>query len=313
MACEDPVLAYYETWADSYDDTGDNNHNDGDGVVNDASLSDSTARDDATHKEQPVEQPQRQDTYICVARVAAAITARLQQRISCNNEWMQGTQKLRVLDLGVGTGLASVALVAALSPLLPAGMVPTDVIELWGADLSPAMLRVCAPKLKFHQLLVADLNTNLYDPVLYPSSPLAHNDQHHLFDVVLSVGTTEFVHDLGAFFRQVAHFLRKDEGIFGGTFPANRVSLYPELTAVDVPTLLNLAKTSGGLTTIQVEQYAGWSVTSPLASTEGTVESSLAPTFTPTPLQARQQETVHYLQLIGASSSSVTFSPSPCL
>ena len=140
---------------------------------------------------------------------------------------------LKILDLGVGTGLASRPLFSALStPRLRVArsstegesrvVVPEGTIipEIWGVDLSPNMLKVSSV-LPFAHLIAADLNTSLSNPLENPGSPLAVPGSQGYFDCALSVGTLEFVRDHAFFLAQVRGFLRVG-GLFCGTFPSNK-------------------------------------------------------------------------------------------
>lgn len=200
------------------------------------------------------------------------------------------SQPLRVLDLGVGTGLASRPLFAALStpPLrVPrrggsgadgkgAVCVPPGTVlpEIWGVDLSPGMLRVSSV-LPFAHLVAADLNTPLWDASLHPRSPLARPAALAYFDMCVCVGTTEFVRDHAAFLGQVRAFLRPG-GLFCGTFPSTRSQTYPGMSCVDDEELLRRwvesderdsddcgkrqGPAQGRMVVLEVQRYRGWSV-----------------------------------------------------
>ena len=176
---------------------------------------------------------------------------------------------LKILDLGVGTGLASRPLFANLSsPLLvvprrsAAGEeklhIPDGCIipEIWGVDLSPNMLKVSSV-LPFKHLIVGDINTSLFDVELYPESPLPPLPTG-FFDIVVSVGTTEFVRDFDFFFHQVCHFLRIG-GIMCATFPSNRTVTYPTMACIQVDELKKLAE-QHELRVMEIQHYRGWSV-----------------------------------------------------
>jgi len=180
------------------------------------------------------------------------------------------SRPLRVLDLGVGTGLASRPLFAALSspPLRVARrsggdrqpvVVPPDTLvpEIWGVDLSPGMLRVSSA-LPFAHLIAADLNTQLGDPTLHPHSPLARSDAQAYFDLCVSVGTTEFVR-LDHFLGQVRAFLSLG-GLFCATFPCTRSATYPDMSCVSEAQLLQSVRECGGMDVLEVQHYRGWSV-----------------------------------------------------
>jgi SAM-dependent methyltransferase len=184
---------------------------------------------------------------------------------------------LRILDLGVGTGLASRPLFRALCvPSLAPGLVarasspgeakvvlPPGTLcpEIWGVDLSPGMLRVSSA-LPFAHLLAGDLNTDLSDAALYPGSPLTDPTAKASFDMVLSVGTTEFVKDPKAFLIQAAAFLRPG-GLFAATFPVTQSSTYPDMSCVKGGAE-QLAAWSAeeciGMDTLGTQAYRGWSV-----------------------------------------------------
>ena len=197
-----------------------------------------------------------------------------------------------MLDLGVGTGLASRPLFAALStpPLrVPrrsgsgsdsgakgALTVPPGTVlpEIWGVDLSPGMLRVSSV-LPFAHLIAADLNTPLWDGSLHPQSPLAQPSARAYFDLCVCVGTTEFVRDHAFFLGQVRAFLRPG-GLFCGTFPSTRSATYPGMSCVDDEALLRRWVESESqsqsdsecervpgqccMRVLEVQRYRGWSV-----------------------------------------------------
>jgi SAM-dependent methyltransferase len=181
---------------------------------------------------------------------------------------------LKVLDLGVGTGLASRPLFANLSsPRLivprrssagePKLHVPqgTSLPEIWGVDLSPNMLKVSSV-LPFRHLIAGDLNTHLADATLHLHSPLSSARlPRGYFDVVCTVGTTEFVRDLSDFFDQVMWFLKPAGGVFCGTFPSNQTQTYPSMSWTTVERLTELAQ-ERKMTVLDVQQYRGWSVSS---------------------------------------------------
>jgi SAM-dependent methyltransferase len=171
--------------------------------------------------------------YVCVERVTSAL-------LSVLNAQPQQQAPIRILDLGVGTGLAS-------KPLFTALKKP----EIVGVDLSPKMLGVCRSRgFPFAHLIEADLNTNLEDPILVKGS----------FDCVMSVGTTEFVQDYKSFFAQVDAFLCPG-GHFAATFPSSHSVTYPDMNCIkDVEELRTLAKLHGKLQILQMQEYRGWSV-----------------------------------------------------
>lgn len=152
---------------------------------------------------------------------------------SINDSLAAAAVPLKILDLGVGTGLASRPLFSALStPRLRVARSSTEgesrvvvpegtvIPEIWGVDLSPNMLKVSSV-LPFAHLIAADLNTALADPLENPGSPLACPASNGYFDCALSVGTLEFVRDHAYFLSQVRSFLRIG-GLFCGTFPSNK-------------------------------------------------------------------------------------------
>jgi CDP-diacylglycerol--glycerol-3-phosphate 3-phosphatidyltransferase len=173
--------------------------------------------------------------YVCVDRIAAAIAAHTQGGIGV----------ARVLDVGVGTGLATQALVHQLP------VIGHPAREFYGVDLSQGMLDVCRKKnIITHLLPPCDLNKQDLTDVLDGLS----------FDVIISAGTTEFVHDHARLFRQVATLLVPGTGVFCSTFAANGVAAYADLVHTTEAGLRQLAH-AHQLDVHSIERYHGWSAT----------------------------------------------------
>ena len=94
---------------------------------------------------------------------------------SANFKWLKyhsqflqpGSSKLKVLDAGCGTGLVGKSLVSSVQT--------TDLIELYGGDLSPDMLEIARSKQIYTDLRVINLK-----------EPLPYNTEY--FDSILCVG-----------------------------------------------------------------------------------------------------------------------------
>jgi ubiquinone/menaquinone biosynthesis C-methylase UbiE len=93
-----------------------------------------------------------------------------------------------VLDIGIGTGLGSML-------FHKAGL------HVYGMDMSPQMLEVCAQKGFTEDLKIHDLTV---EPYPYPAASLDH---------AVCVGVMNHFEDLGAVFRETSRIL-KDNGIF---------------------------------------------------------------------------------------------------
>jgi trans-aconitate methyltransferase len=205
--------------------------------------------DDNDHGKDGAQEPPSGDvsgvtrTYVCVERVAKAITAHFADTAAANTV-------TRVLDVGVGTGLATHALVQHLS-------LPTDTREFHGVDLSRGMLDVCRGKGLVTYLHQCDLNKQDLAEVL--RQPTGGNAP--LFDIILSTGTTEFVHDHSRLFGQVAALLVPGRGVFCSTFAANGVATYPDLTVHTSEASLRQLAYAHHLDVHSIERYHGWSAT----------------------------------------------------
>lgn len=101
---------------------------------------------------------------------------------------------LKVLDLGCGTGLGSLL-------FFEKGF------EVTGMDFSPGMLQVCK-KRPFKQLICQNINEELAAP-------------EAAFDIVICLGTFEFVEDPLFVFKQVEAVL-KPGGLFAFTMPTSK-------------------------------------------------------------------------------------------
>ena len=100
----------------------------------------------------------------------------------------------RLLDIGIGTGLASL-------PFAKVGL------EVFGCDGSPGMLKVCESKAFAKELKVWDLE----------DTPLPYNDSY--FNHVISCGVFHFFGELGPLVKEVLRII-KPGGIFAFTVAA---------------------------------------------------------------------------------------------
>ena len=105
---------------------------------------------------------------------------------------MPGRDRLAILDLGCGTGLAG----AAFQPLSR---------RLDGVDLSPAMIGKARQRGIYHQLAVADLEAALSAPDSFGLAPL--------YDLILAADTLVYLGDLEKVFKAARARLRS-EGYF---------------------------------------------------------------------------------------------------
>jgi len=117
----------------------------------------------------------------------------------------------KILDLGIGTGLASIKFAKA-------------GLRIYGLDLSEDMLNVCRKKSFAEEL-------KLYN-ILENKIPYENNT----FDHVISCGVFHFIEDLSNLFSETKRVIKKD-GIFGFTISPQEIGkdIQKEMTSWGVP------------------------------------------------------------------------------